>query len=46
LHDIILVSKSILNEIKEWFKEEWDDDLDKIYEITSSDLLKLETKKQ
>ena len=46
LHDIILVSKSILNGIKEWFKEEWDQDLDKIYEITSSDLLKLETKKQ
>jgi hypothetical protein len=46
LHDIILVSKSILNEIKEWFKEEWDQDLDKIYEITSSDLLKLETEKK
>ena len=46
LHDIILVSKSILNVIKEWFKEEWDKDLDKIYEITSSDLLKLETEKK
>jgi hypothetical protein len=46
LHDIILVSKSILNEIKEWIKEEWDQDLDKIYEIISSDLLKLEKEKQ
>jgi Archaeal PaREP1/PaREP8 family. len=46
LHDVILVSRSILNRIKEWFKEEWDKDLDKIYDIASSDLMKLEAKKQ
>ena len=46
LYDVILVNRSILNRIKGWFKEEWDKDLDKIYDIASSDLMKLEAKKQ
>ncbi|BDC17112.1 PaREP1 family protein [Acidianus sp. HS-5] len=41
LHDILIVSNFILNNIKEWFKDEWDSDLDKIYEITLSEVKKL-----
>ena len=45
LYDILLVSKTILSRVKEWFKEEWDVDLDKVYEIAYSDVMKLEESK-
>ena len=41
LHDIFIVSNFVLEHIKEWFKNEWDSDLDKVYDITLSDMKKL-----
>ncbi|MFP3202089.1 MAG: PaREP1 family protein [Sulfolobus sp.] len=41
LHDILIVSNFILDHIKEWFKEEWDNDLDNVYNIVLYDMKKL-----
>ncbi|MEM0173513.1 MAG: PaREP1 family protein [Sulfolobaceae archaeon] len=43
LHDIIIVIKGILNNIKkQWFKDEWDEKLDILYGVVISDLEKIE----
>ncbi|MEJ2778524.1 PaREP1 family protein [Stygiolobus sp. RP850M] len=43
LHDIITLARGILDNIKkEWFKEEWDEKLDVLYSIVTSDLERME----
>lgn len=44
LHDITTVIEAILRNVKDWFREEWDQDLDKFYTITESDFKKLTTR--
>jgi len=44
LHDIVTVIEAILRNVKDWFREEWDQDLDKFYTITESDFKKLTTR--
>lgn len=43
LHDIIKLAKDIFDDIKkEWFKNEWDEKLDILYNVVISDLDKIE----
>jgi len=42
--DITTVIEAILRNVKDWFREEWDQDLDKFYTITESDFKKLTTR--
>jgi len=42
--DITTVIETILRNVKDWFREEWDQDLDKFYTITESDFKKLTTR--
>jgi len=44
IDDITTVIETILRNVKDWFREEWDQDLDKFYTITESDFKKLTTR--
>jgi len=44
MNDITTVIEAILRNVKDWFREEWDQDLDKFYTITESDFKKLTTR--
>jgi hypothetical protein len=41
LHDIIIVTETILRNVKDWFKNEWGPDLDRLYAMVESEFKKL-----
>jgi hypothetical protein len=41
LHDIIIVIETILRNVKDWFRDEWGPDLDRLYAMVESELKKL-----
>ncbi|MBB5252656.1 PaREP1 family protein [Sulfurisphaera ohwakuensis] len=45
LYDLVIVIKIILDNIKKWFEDEWDNQLDILYNIVLADFLKIKKEK-